>query len=100
MESIRFEVDGQDKTSDDWDTLFEELREYVRNHGDCNVLETNHRNPSLVEWVNKQRHDYSLRCGGDKNAMTAEREAKLNVLGFLWEKRESPLVGSNANTGL
>jgi hypothetical protein len=54
----------------------------------------------MVEWVKNQRHDYSLRCGGDKNAMTAEHEAKLNVLGFLWEKRESPLVASNDNNVL
>jgi hypothetical protein len=31
--------------------------------------------------------------------MTAEHEAKLDALGFLWERRESPLiVGSNDNT--
>jgi hypothetical protein len=99
LESIGFQADCHAKKSDDWDTFFEELREYVRNHGDCNVPETYHLNPSLVECIRKQRHDYSLRCGGDKSAMTAEREAKLNALGFLWEKRESPLiVGSNDNT--
>jgi hypothetical protein len=29
--------------------------------------------------------------------MTAERDAKLNALGFSWEKREPPSVGSNDN---
>ncbi len=101
LESIGFQVAGQAKTrSDDWDTFFEELREYVRNHGDSNVPDTYHVNPSLVEWVRKQRHDYSLKCGGDKSAMTAEREAKLNVLGFSWGKRKSSAVSNDNNIGI
>jgi hypothetical protein len=96
LESIGFQV-GQARRSEDWEIFFEDLRGYVRNQGDCNVPENYHLNPSLVEWVREQRQDYSLRCGGNKSAMTAEREAKLNVLGFVWERRESQ-ASLNVNT--
>jgi hypothetical protein len=97
LESIGFRfATGQGKKSDGWDAFFEELRDYLRNHGDCNVPEEYRLNPSLSLWVRKQRHDYSLKCGGDQGAMAAEHEAKLNVLGFSWAKRQSS-VGSNDN---
>jgi hypothetical protein len=96
LESIGFRF-GQAKKSDSWETFFEELRDYLRNHGDCNVPEKYRLNPSLGEWVRKQRHDYSLKCGGDQGAMAAEHEAKLNALGFSWVKKHSP-AGSNGNS--
>jgi hypothetical protein len=102
LESIGFTFGAghEANKSDDWDSFFEELRDYLRNHaGDCNVPEPYRLNPSLGEWVNKQRHDYSLKCGGDQSAMTPEHEAKLNVLGFLWVKTKSS-VGSKDNNNL
>jgi hypothetical protein len=96
LESIGFTFAGQEANkSDDWVSFFEELRDYLRVHGDCNVPEKYDLNPSFGEWVRKQRDDYSLQCGGHQSAMTAEREAKLNVLGFSWVSRHSP-AGSYA----
>jgi hypothetical protein len=86
--------------SHSWDSLFEELRDYLRTHGDCNVPEENfHCNPSLGNWVSKQRHDYEMKCaGGDQTAiMTAEHEAKLNLLGFSWVRSHAPASCSNDN---
>jgi hypothetical protein len=93
LESIGF-MFVQGKKSDGWDTFFEDLRDYLRKHGDCDVPEKYCLHPLLGTWVRKQRHDYSLKCGGDQSAMTAEHEAKLNVLGFSWVKSST---GSNDN---
>jgi hypothetical protein len=100
LESIGFKFAGQASHSGGWDAFFEELRDYLRNHGDCNVPKKYHLNPSLGEWVRKQRHDYSLKCDGYYSFMTAEHEAKLNVLGFSWAKRQSSSVGSNDNNNV
>jgi hypothetical protein len=99
LESIGFDLSGQAKIRRDdwWDTFFEELREYLRNNGDCNVPEEYRLNPSLSEWIRKQRHYYSLKCDGDESAMTAEHEAKLNVLGFSWVKSQPPAASNDTN---
>jgi hypothetical protein len=65
--------------------------------GDSNVPERHRLNPSLGEWVRKQRHDYSLKCGGDQSAMIAKHEAKLNTLGFSWVERKSSAGSNNKN---
>jgi hypothetical protein len=96
---FRFATTGEAKKCDDWDIVFEELHDYLRDHGDCDVPEKYPLNPLLGEWVRKQRRGYSLKCGGDQSVMTAEHEAKLNVLGFLWEKRQT-LADSNVNNVL
>jgi adenylate kinase family enzyme len=102
LESIGFDSSGQARIRRDdwWDSFFEELREYLRNNGDCNVPEEYRLNPSLSEWIRKQRHHYSLKCDGDGSAMTAEHEAKLNVLGFSWVKSQPSAASNDTNNAL
>jgi hypothetical protein len=96
LDSVGFRF-GQAKESDDWDGFFEELRDYLRNHGDCNVPEEYRVNPSLGDWVKTQRYDYAMKFGRYQSAMTAEREAKLNVLGFSWVKTQAPSPAPASN---
>ena len=46
-----------------------ELQEYKRSHGDCMVPKRYKSNPSLGNWVNKQRQNYRRFVHGEKTSM-------------------------------
>ena len=70
----------------DWKVGFQQLVEYKRVHGNCNVPRACKANPQLGLWVNKQR----LR----KETMTEERKKRLNCIGFTWKVREAYIIVS------
>jgi hypothetical protein len=63
----------------DWSTRLVQLVEYKRVHGDCNVPCRYGPNVALGRWVAAQR------LAKTKNFLIAEREAKLNSIGFVWD---------------
>jgi hypothetical protein len=63
-----------------WDTRFEQLEEYEKANGDCNVPTHYSENVKLGDWVGRQRH------GKRTKQMSEEHEAKLNSIGFLWNE--------------
>jgi hypothetical protein len=91
-----------------WEHRFEELLEYRRLHGDCNVPQAWPDNRQLGRWVMKQRCQvrmassislallesaphifawfvqFTLRQKGDKNQLTDERVGRLDEFGFSW----------------
>ena len=67
-----------------WEHRYEELVEYKRLHGDCNVPQAWPENRQLGRWVMKQRCQYTLRQKGDRCQITDERIQRLNDLGFSW----------------
>jgi hypothetical protein len=64
----------------DWDDRFEHLVEYKKMNGDCNVSrhDSAEINLQLFSWARRQRETKF------KNKLSAEREAKLNSIGFVW----------------
>ena len=58
--------------------MFERLKEYKIQHGDCRVPQGYKNDPVLARWVTTQRT--ALR----NNKMLLEREAKLVSIGFAW----------------
>jgi hypothetical protein len=71
-----------------WDNRFEELLRYLQQHGNCTVPQRYPPNPSLGKWVDNQRIAYAQKKRGKINLMTAEREAKLDAIGFTWNFRQ------------
>ncbi|KAL7563089.1 hypothetical protein ACA910_022582 [Epithemia clementina (nom. ined.)] len=67
-----------------WEHRFDELVDYKRLHGDCNVPQAWPENRQLGRWVMKQRCQYTLRQKGDRCQITDERIQRLNDLGFSW----------------
>lgn len=68
----------------DWDTHYQELIDYKAKHGDCNPKTTE---PGLGRWVACQRRLYSRKKRGETTpslTLTAEREQKLDAIGFAW----------------
>jgi len=83
LESIGFEWRIA-KPITGWDNRFEQLLQYKRLHGDCNVPQSYPPDKPFGRWVMKQRCEYSLKLRGEKSQLTDERIAKLNAVGFNW----------------
>ncbi len=71
-------IAGEPRPAQSWEEMYRELTEFFRKNGHCDVSETWVGGPQLAHWVFRQRE---LRAGG---RLEAEREKKLNELGFSW----------------
>jgi hypothetical protein len=84
LESIGFEWRVK-KAAQGWDARFAQLLEYKQANGNTlvpfNYVDQNGR---LGRWVNKQRHEMTLKLRGEKSQLTDDREARLNEIGFRW----------------
>jgi hypothetical protein len=87
-----------------WMERLQQLREYKTEHGDCNVPITYAPNPAFGRWVHTQRHQEKLRREqrndgkkSSKSAMTDERFALLDAIGFSWEVRSSTKGGGTSS---
>ena len=61
-----------------WESMFENLVEFKRVYGHCNVPQHWKENKRLGKWVNTQRTTYK------RGKMPAEKEKQLNEIGFAW----------------
>lgn len=71
--------------AEQWTLRYEELCEYVKVHGNCQVPHTFSKNPALARWVKRQRYQYKLRSENKPSTMTEERIAVLERIGFVWD---------------
>jgi len=77
---------------DSWDQRFQELQDFKKSNGHCNVPTKYKPNPALGHWVTRQRDQYRLymeeqQAGNSvcaRSSMTEDRVAKLGRLGFSW----------------
>ena len=67
-----------------WEDRFSELKEFKQKHGHTRVPSKYPPNPSLGNWVHRQRVVYSLLNRGKRANLPVERMHKLNKLGFHW----------------
>ena len=65
----------------DWEVRFQELVDYKRVHGHCNVPRDYKANPHLGTWIGLQRRT--------KQTMSEERRKRLNSIGFTWKFRKA-----------
>jgi soluble cytochrome b562 len=78
-----------------WQERYNELKEYLAEHGDCNVPSNYSKNPQLATWVKCQRRQCKLFWNGKSSNMTLDRIFGLNQLGFAWKLRnDQPLSPS------
>jgi hypothetical protein len=68
---------------------YEELLDYRLKNGDCLVPNQFPPNPSLAEWVKRQRYQYKLKCQGQHSSMSDDRIACLAKLGFVWNSHDA-----------
>ena len=67
---------------------YNELVEFQREHGHCNVPDKYSANAALGNWVTNQRSRYRNLKNGNKPAITPTRVELLEKLGFQWSVRK------------
>jgi hypothetical protein len=67
-----------------WDDRLNELADYRKIHGHCNVPKKYSENTKLGQWVIHQRYQYKLHLEGKTSYMTTLRIQELESLGFEW----------------
>jgi len=72
-----------------------ELEDYQRKNGHCLVPKRYESNPSLGNWVNKQRQNYRKFVKGEKTSMNEKRISALNEIGFVWNASATPVLTRN-----
>jgi hypothetical protein len=68
-----------------WYVKFDELIDYKRIHGHCQVPHGYTPNFTLARWAKRQRYQYKLKQENKPSTMTDERVAALEKLGFVWD---------------
>ena len=75
--------------AENWTGKFEELLDFRLKHGHCLVPYTFTENSSLAEWVKRQRYQYKLKNEGKHSALSEDRIAALEALGFVWNSHDA-----------
>jgi len=75
---------GNKKREMKWQTRLQELQEFHQIHGHSRVRRGYPRNPSLGSWVSIMRMEFKKWEERKESALTTERIAALNNLGFNW----------------
>jgi hypothetical protein len=84
LESLGFEWRSRGATCT-WEFRLNELAEYCKVHGHCNVPKMYSENAKLGTWVVTQRYQYRLHLKGEASAITLLRIEALESLGFGWD---------------
>eukprot|EP00980_Cylindrotheca_fusiformis_P005713 scaffold1192_cov58-Cylindrotheca_fusiformis.AAC.7 len=84
LDEIGFVWDAQGLV---WQTRFEELLEFKRNHDHCSVPYKYSHNQKLATWVKCQRRQYQMLQQGKQSHLTLERVKLLGDAGFVWNPR-------------
>ena len=79
LESIGF---IWNRVEDAWKQMYQELVNYHRVHGDCNVPLGYSENPQLATWVSTRRNSYKT------GQLDADKIQKLDELSFSWNRVE------------
>lgn len=88
LESVGFVWDPQTSV---WETRRQELVEYKKRFGNCDVPCRYEANKKLGTWVKRQRRQYRLYKEGKFSRLSKGRFATLTEMGFQWECRNSTL---------
>lgn len=71
-----------------WMERYNELAEFKRANGHCNVPDRYMPNPKLATWVRNQRVQYRGSEKGKKSSLTPSRIELLQEIGFQWSVRK------------
>ena len=71
-----------------WEQRIDELLAYRQTHGDCKVPQHRPDSKHLGKWVNTQRTQLK------RGKLSAERKAKLDSIGFVWDIKQKAALAS------
>jgi len=72
-----------------WQKSFNELLLFRSKQNHCLVPHDFQPNPSLAQWVKRQRYQFSLLMSGKQSSMTQKRIKLLENIGFTWDSHEA-----------
>ena len=72
-----------------WLERFQELKEFKKEMGHCNVPTRYSKNPRLGKWVSSQRTEFRRLKEGKATTATKERVDMLDSVCFVWESKQS-----------
>jgi hypothetical protein len=72
-----------------WDSSLQELLDFKQTHGHCGVPNIFPSNPSVAQWVKRQRYQHKLKMQGKRNTLTDARQQVLEMVGFVWDSQEA-----------
>jgi len=75
--------------SESWTDKFEELLQFRDKNGHCLVPNCHPENPTLAQWVKRQRYQYKLKVDGKRSTVTDERVSLLDKAGFTWDSHKA-----------
>ena len=75
--------------AESWMEKYEELLDFRLKSGHCLVPNQYSENPSLAEWVKRQRYQYKLKGMGKHSSMSDDRVIALEKLGFVWNSHDA-----------
>ena len=77
------------KRFNSWNERYNELVEFKRVHGHCNVPSVYDENPALTQWVKRQRYQHTLKSSKKHSVLTPARYDMLERIGFIWSAHEA-----------
>lgn len=75
-------IRGPKRDNTRWETYFKQLKEFIKVHGNSRVPSRYDTNPSLSNWVQRERRYYKMYCEGMPSPLTEEQVRKLQNVGF------------------
>jgi len=81
-----------------WAERLEELKEFRKEFGHCNVPSRYQTNHQLAIWVKRQRRQWKNKMDSQPNCMTDERQRNLEALGFVWDMKKKQTKTTNQTT--
>ena len=88
LEKIGFEWNPDRKMNDIWQQRYQELVEYKKLHGHCNISPKDSKFEGLLSWVSRQRYEQKKLYSGNRSRITPERIVALEKVGFEWNPNE------------
>jgi len=68
---------------------FADLVDFKAQTGHCFVPHNYAGNPSLAQWVKRQRYQYKLNQDGKHSTLTEQRQMQLEAMGFVWDSHKA-----------
>lgn len=82
LRKIGFQCTTSNRAEALWHKRFNELVEYQKENGHCNVPQKYSSNVSLGKWVHRQRHEFKKIRDGEPSFLTKHRIDALEKIGF------------------
>jgi hypothetical protein len=72
-----------------WKQRYQDLLDYRKHNGNCNVPFHYKEKPFLSQWVKRQRYQYKCKLQGKHSHLTPERVKVLDMIGFIWDSHSA-----------